>query len=121
MSRRSEIPTTPEGLRKYMRVIDDQDICIGCGACVSVCPTNAWELDENGKARLIWDWCIDDFSCIPVCPVNCIWKTPESPETARPKDNWYRFSRQLTPEEQKVFEEWAKKYGITGKPAKVAQ
>ncbi len=68
MSRRSEIPTTPDGLRKYQRVIDDQDICIGCGACVSVCPTNAWELDENGKARLIWDWCIDDFSCVPVCP-----------------------------------------------------
>ena len=117
MSRRSEIPTTPEGLRKYVRVIDDQDICIGC---VSVCPTNAWELDENGKARLIWDWCIDDFSCIPVCPVNCIWKTPEAPNTAKPKDNWYRFSHELTPEEQKVFEEWAKKFGITGKPARAA-
>jgi NAD-dependent dihydropyrimidine dehydrogenase PreA subunit len=79
MSRRSEIPTTPEGLRKYVRVIDDQDICIGCG-CVSVCPTNAWELDENGKARLIWDWCIDDFSCIPVCPVNC--------NIAKPRPLW---------------------------------
>lgn len=52
--------------------------------------------------------------------MNCIWKTPEAPNTAKPKDNWYRFSHELTPEEQKVFEEWAKKFGITGKPARTA-
>lgn len=112
-----EIPKAPQELAQYVRVIDDQDICIGCGACVSVCPTNAWELDENGKARLIWDWCVDDFSCIPVCPVNCIWKSSEAPEEAKHKDKWFRIERQLTPEERAIFEEWKKKYGVTSKGA----
>lgn len=110
-----EVPTTVEELTKYQRVIVDQDICIGCGACVSVCPTAAWELDENGKARLIWDRCIDDFSCIPVCPVNCIWKSSETPEATRMKDNWFRVERPLTPEVKKVLDEWKAKYGVKGK------
>ncbi len=47
--------------------------------------------------------------------MNCIWKSGgETPEETKHKDNWYRFSRDLSPEEQKVFEEWAKKYGVTG-------
>ncbi|MFB6470753.1 MAG: indolepyruvate ferredoxin oxidoreductase subunit alpha [Vulcanisaeta sp. AZ3] len=101
----------------YVKVIDDQDICIGCGACVSVCPYQAWELDENGKARLIWDLCLDDFSCIPVCPVSCIWKTSEAPDSAKSKSRWYRFSKTLSDEERKEFEEWKAKYHITGEPA----
>jgi ferredoxin len=43
-------------------------------------------------------------------PANCKWKTPESPETARKKDNWYGFDHALTPEGKQVFDEWAKKY-----------
>lgn len=34
-----------------MKIKIDQDTCIGCGSCVSVCP-EVFELDENGKAFL---------------------------------------------------------------------
>ncbi|MFP3239799.1 MAG: 4Fe-4S dicluster domain-containing protein [Caldivirga sp.] len=107
--------TGPE-LAKYQRVVVDMDTCIGCGACISVCPYNALELNENGKARLIWDFCKDDFECIPVCPVNCIWKSGDAPAESKAKNDWYRITRQLTPEEQKIFEEWKSKYGVTGNP-----
>jgi Fe-S-cluster-containing hydrogenase components 1 len=101
----------------FQKVVVDQDICIGCGACVSVCPYQALELDENGKARLIWDMCKDDFSCVPVCPVNCIWKTSEAPDSAKGKANWYRFSKALSDAEKKEFEEWKAKYKIAWAPA----
>lgn len=107
-----------ESLAKYQRIVIDQDICISCGACVSVCPADALELQEdNVKARLLWDKCIDDFSCVEACPVFCIWKSSEAPDDAKAKDGWYRFTRELSDEEKKIFEEWKEKYGITGNPS----
>ena len=102
--------------KEYQKIVIDQDICIGCGACVSVCPYNALEMDENGKARLIWDLCKDDFSCIKVCPVNCIWESSKAPAESKQKANWYRFSKELSPEERQAFESWRQKYGITWAP-----
>ncbi len=107
---------TGEELKKYERIVIDQDICISCGACVAVCPTQALEMDENAKARLIWDLCIDDRSCISVCPVNCIWQTSQAPDDSKAKSGWYRFSRELDDTEKKIFEEWKQNYGITGDP-----
>lgn len=112
----AEVPKTPEELRRYQRIVIDQDICIGCGACVSVCPTFALEMDENGKARLIWERCIDDFSCVKVCPVNCIWETSKAPGESKKKSGWYRFGRELNKDEVNVFQEWRAKFGIVGKP-----
>ena len=99
-------------LEKFQRVISDQDICIGCGSCVAICPYSAWELDENGKSRLIWDECNDAFDCIPVCPVSCIYKSSEATAEAKAKQGWYRFSRELRAEEKMTFEKVNKKYGI---------
>jgi len=110
---------SPRGrdLLKYERVVIDQETCISCGACVAVCPVSALELSEdNFKSTLLWDKCIDDFSCITVCPVNAIYKTSEAPSELKAKSGWYRFSRELTPEELEYFEEWRKKYQITGSP-----
>ncbi len=99
-------------LEKMQRVIDDQDICIGCNACVVACPHQAWELDDNSKARLLWDKCEDDFICVGVCPVSCIWKASETPEETKEKKGWLRFSRDLNEEEKKIFAEWCKKYSV---------
>lgn len=55
-----------------MPVTVDKDTCIGCGACVGVCPVAALALDENGKSGCDEDTCISCFSCIPVCPVSAI-------------------------------------------------
>jgi ferredoxin len=99
-------------LEGYQRVVVDQDICIECGVCVAACPFQAWELDEKGKARLIWDKCQDDFSCVAVCPVSCIWRSSEAPDEARAKKGWFRFSRDLNDEERKIFADWNKKFSI---------
>ncbi len=103
-------------LAQYQRVLIDQDTCISCGACVAVCPWQALELDDNGKARLIWDKCKDDFSCISACPVNCIYKVGEASDALKAKQGWYRFSKELSPDEQKAYEEWRSKYNVTAPP-----
>jgi len=34
-----------------MEYIVDQNLCVGCGACISLCP-NVFKLNENGKAEV---------------------------------------------------------------------
>jgi ferredoxin len=36
--------------RKF-KITQEHEKCIGCGACVSLCPEN-WEMKEDGKAKL---------------------------------------------------------------------
>jgi len=101
--------------QKFEKVVIDQDICIGCNACVAVCPYQALDMDSENKARLIFDKCKDSFDCIPVCPVTCIWKTSETPEESKEKEGWIVFSKprdQLTEEEQKEYDEWKAKYAV---------
>ena len=101
--------------KKWEMVVIDQDICIGCNACVAVCPYQALEMDAENKAALIFDKCKDSFDCIPVCPVTCIWKTGETPSESKEKEGWIHFSvaRDQLPEDQKqYYDEWKKKYDI---------
>ena len=32
------------------KIEQDMENCIGCGACVSICPEN-WEMNKDGKAK----------------------------------------------------------------------
>ncbi|HLC58965.1 MAG TPA: 4Fe-4S binding protein, partial [archaeon] len=41
-------PTGP-----FQKIVIDQDICIGCGACVAVCPYQAIEMNVHAKAELL--------------------------------------------------------------------
>lgn len=34
----------------------DQDLCIGCGACISACP-ECFEFNEDGKAHVVNEEC----------------------------------------------------------------
>lgn len=47
----------------------DEDACIDCGACVSVCPTDALRLAEDYSLVLDEEECIHCGACVPVCPV----------------------------------------------------
>jgi Na+-translocating ferredoxin:NAD+ oxidoreductase RNF subunit RnfB len=49
----------------------EEDICIGCGRCVSACPFDAIEMDDN-KAVVIEDLCRGCMRCAPPCPVDAI-------------------------------------------------
>lgn len=55
-----------------MPVTVDKDTCIGCGACVGVCPVSALSLDDEGKSGCDEDVCIDCHACISTCPVTAI-------------------------------------------------
>lgn len=53
-----------------MHVINE-DVCIGCEACVGQCPVSAISSTDEGKCR-IDENCIDCGACAGVCPVECI-------------------------------------------------
>ena len=55
-----------------MPVKVEKDTCIGCGACIGVCPVSALSLDNDGKANCDEDVCIDCGACVGTCPVSAI-------------------------------------------------
>ena len=54
-----------------MAVKIDKETCIGCGACVDVCPVAALSM-KDGKAECDEATCIDCGACIATCPVQAI-------------------------------------------------
>lgn len=49
----------------------DKNVCIGCGACVGVCPTGAITM-VGGVAQINYDVCIGCKMCENLCPVGAI-------------------------------------------------
>jgi Fe-S-cluster-containing hydrogenase component 2 len=49
----------------------EQDTCVGCEACVSVCPTSAISVND-GKASVDKDVCVECGACVSTCPVEAI-------------------------------------------------
>ena len=49
----------------------DQSVCVGCEACVGVCPTSAISMD-GGKAHVDSDTCVECGACVAACPVSAI-------------------------------------------------
>ena len=49
-----------------------QEACIGCGACIGVCPTEALVMNADGKVDCNDALCIDCGACIGTCPVEAI-------------------------------------------------
>lgn len=50
----------------------DEDECMGCGACVDICPVNAVHLNDDAVAVVDSDWCIGCGVCATVCPSGAI-------------------------------------------------
>lgn len=55
-----------------MPVKVDLDTCVGCGACVDVCPTASLSLGDDGKCVCNEDTCIDCGACVGTCPTGAI-------------------------------------------------
>ena len=49
----------------------ESNSCVGCGDCISVCPTNAIEIID-GKAVIDAELCIDCEICISSCTYKAI-------------------------------------------------
>jgi len=66
----------------------DQATCIGCTACVSVCPSEAISMEdkpEGQKAVIDAAKCTSCGTCISVCPVQAI--SPEETKTITPEES----------------------------------
>lgn len=54
-------------------IVIDDDICVHCGLCTGVCPTEALSLDrQTFKLNFTRSRCIVCEQCIPTCPVQAI-------------------------------------------------
>ena len=49
----------------------DSKKCLGCGACLSVCPAQAIVV-KNGKAKIEVKKCNKCQACVSICPVQAI-------------------------------------------------
>ncbi|MDP2926963.1 MAG: ferredoxin [bacterium] len=58
-----------------MKIRLDREKCIGCGSCVAICP-KYFEMDPNGRAKLIKKLTISSIECIQnavdCCPSQAI-------------------------------------------------
>ncbi len=51
----------------------DEEKCIDCGACVSLCPTEALKLaDDDYSLLLNEEECVYCRACVPACPVDAL-------------------------------------------------
>jgi len=52
----------------------DEETCVGCGACVSVCPADpvVFEMEDDKSKVVHPEACIECGSCVEACPVDAI-------------------------------------------------
>ncbi len=52
----------------------DEEACIGCGVCQSVCPAdpNVFEMKDEKSHVVNPDACIECNACVESCPVSAI-------------------------------------------------
>lgn len=52
----------------------DENVCTGCGICLSCCPQDVIRIDEKtGKAEIVYGQdCVACWACESFCPVGAI-------------------------------------------------
>jgi len=55
-------------VNKKGRVIIDDDNCIDCGACISLCPTDALHQGQEDRLEFSYEKCIGCLLCLDSCP-----------------------------------------------------
>jgi len=55
-------------VNKKGRIIVDLDKCIECGACISLCPTDALHLNTEEQLEFSYEKCIGCLLCLDSCP-----------------------------------------------------
>ena len=49
-------------------IIKDDDECINCGACISVCPTGVISFRDDWSVQMDVDKCVQCGACVTMCP-----------------------------------------------------
>ena len=59
-------------VNKKGRIIIDDDLCLDCGACISLCPTDALHFNERWRLEFDYEKCIGCLLCLDSCPKRAI-------------------------------------------------
>lgn len=51
-------------------------VCVQCGDCISVCPTQALSRDRRGIVRLDKSLCVGCLTCVGFCPFGAMFQHP---------------------------------------------
>jgi heterodisulfide reductase subunit A len=57
-----------KALTEGITIAVDDDICVGCGVCVPMCPFQALKMDDDGKLEIITALCKGCGTCAVACP-----------------------------------------------------
>jgi len=57
-----------KALTEGITIAVDEDICVGCGVCVPMCPFQALKMDDDGKLEIITALCKGCGTCAVACP-----------------------------------------------------
>ncbi|WP_292366688.1 MULTISPECIES: 4Fe-4S binding protein [unclassified Methanoculleus] len=49
-------------------VVRDEEECVDCGACISICPQEVFSFDEEWRLRVKSERCVLCGKCIQACP-----------------------------------------------------
>ena len=54
--------------------MEDEELCVGCGACVSLCPKGILYIDEKDNKCKVADEskCDRLRGCVKICPVDAL-------------------------------------------------
>ena len=55
-------------VNKKGRVIVDIELCCDCGACISLCPTDALHFNNEERLEFSYEKCIGCILCLDSCP-----------------------------------------------------
>jgi ferredoxin len=53
-------------------IVKDEEKCVHCGACVSICPTEVFKFDGEYKVVVEAEKCIHCAACTKVCPTQAL-------------------------------------------------
>lgn len=70
------------GPKPKMVAFIDENTCIGCTACIKVCPVDAIVGSSKLMHTILADPCTGCELCVPACPVDCITMAPVKTDLA---------------------------------------